>query len=240
MVIQPFIKGKILVNNLQKVGGIAALSQAMIYVLAFVFFGAIWDFPSDADILQKLAFLKENQVILTIVNLIMYVVFGIFLAVLVLALHQRLTINNAVLSQTASVFGLIWVGLVIASGMIANIGLGAIVELSVKEPEQARSLWLAVNVIVEGLGGGNEVVGGLWVLLLSVAALKSKALSKKVNYLGLFVGVAGILTVYPAEILTEIFGLGQIVWFAWLGLIMLFEPVGLTNDSDNQVLTQAR
>ncbi|NQZ28168.1 MAG: hypothetical protein HRT55_17845 [Colwellia sp.] len=34
-------------------------------------------------------------------------------------------------------------------------------------------------------------------------------------------GLAGILTIYPAEVLTEIFGLGQIVWFVWLGKIML-------------------
>lgn len=227
-------------NNFQKMGGVAAILEAIIYVSAFVFWGAVWDSPpSGADVVQKLAFLKENQVILTIVNLIMYVVFGIFLAVLVLALHDRLKDNAKVLSQTASVFGLIWVGLVIASGMIANIGLGNVIELSVKEPEQARSVWLAVKSIVEGIGGGNETVGGLWVLLLSIAALKGNALSTKLNYLGVFVGLAGIFTVYPADILTEVFGLSQIVWFTWLGIIMLLEPSKLTNRSSKKGLTHA-
>ncbi len=226
-------------NNFQKMGGVSAILLAIIYVSAFVFFGAVWDFPSGADVAQKLAFLKENQVILAIVNLIMFVVFGIFLAVLVPALHERLKGNAKALSQIASVFGLIWVGLVIASGMIANIGAGAVIELSIKEPEQARSLWLAVNTIVEGIGGGNETVGGLWVLLLSIAALKGNALSTKLNYFGVFVGLAGIFTVYPAEILTEIFGLSQIVWFTWLGIIMLREPSRLTNRSGEKVLTHA-
>ncbi|MDB1125112.1 hypothetical protein [Vibrio algarum] len=153
----------------------------------------------------------------------MYVVFGIILAVLVLALHERLKGNAAALSQTASIFGLIWVGLVIACGMISNIGLRSVIELSGKEPEQARSVWLAIDSVTEGIGGGNEIVGGLWVLLLSIAALKSNAFCKKLNYLGLFVGVAGIFTVYPADILTEIFGLSQIIWFSWLGYIMLVE-----------------
>lgn len=211
-------------NNLQKFGGMAALLEATIYVSAFVFFGAVWDFPSDVGVTQKLAFLKENQATISIVNLIMYVVFGIILAVLVLALHERLKDKARALSQIASVFGLIWVGLVIASGMIANVGLGTVIELSVKEPEQARSVWLAVDAIVEGIGGGNEIVGGLWVLLLSAAALKGNALSNKLNYLGLFVGLAGISTVYPADILTEVFGLSQVVWFSWLGFIMLAEP----------------
>ena len=213
-------------DNLQKLGGLAALSMAIIYVSAFIFFAAFWDYPpSGASTLQKLAFLEENQEILTIVNLMMYVVFGVFLAILVIALHERLKGNAKALSQTASVFGLLWVGLVIASGMIANIGLGNVIGLSLKEPELARTVWLVVNTIVEGMGGGNEIVGGLWVLLLSIAAIKADDLSRKFNYLGIFVGFFGILTIYPAEILTEVFGLSQIVWFSWLGLIMLKQPL---------------
>lgn len=208
-------------NKLQKVGGVFAIFEAIIYVSAFVFFGAFWNFPTDADSVQTFAFLAENQVTLSIVNLIMYVLFGIFLAVLVLAINERLKSNTPTLSQIASIFGVVWVGLVIASGMIANIGLSAVLELSTKEPEQAMTVWRAIYSVVEGVGGGNEVVGGLWVLLLSFAALKGDELSKRLNYLGLFVGIVGILTVYPAEVLTEIFGVSQIVWFSWLGAVML-------------------
>jgi hypothetical protein len=210
-----------MLNNLQKIGGVAALVEAAIYISAFVFFGAFWDFPLDANNTQIFAFLTNNQTILSIVNLTMYVIFGCVLAVLVLALHHRLKIKAPALSQAASAFGLVWVGLVIASGMIANVGLGAVIDLSVKNAEQAMTVWIVINTIVEGLGGGNEVVGGLWVLLLSVAALKINELPKLLNYLGLFIGFVGILTIYPAEILTEIFGLGQIVWFSWLGVTML-------------------
>ena len=207
--------------NLQKSGGVAALSEAIIYVSAFVFFGAFWNFPAGGDSVQKLAFLADNQVILSIVNLTMYVLFGVFLAVLVLALHERLKGNAPALSQTASVFGVVWVGLVIASGMIANVGLGTVIELSAKDPEQAMTVWITINSVVEGVGGGNEIVGGIWVLLLSIAALKSNELPKILNYLGFLIGLAGILTIYPADVLTEIFGLGQILWFAWLGCHML-------------------
>lgn len=208
-------------NNLQKAGGIAALLESIIYMSAFIFFGAFWNFPADADSVQKLAFLAENQGVLSIVNLIMYVIFGISLAVLVLALHERLKGNASSLSQIASVFGFVWVGLVIASGMIANIGLAAVLELSAKDPEQAMTVWRAIYSVVEGLGGGNEIVGGLWVLLLSFAALKGNEPPKTLNYFGLFVGIVGILTIYPAEVFTEIFGISQIVWFSWLGVTML-------------------
>ncbi|WP_394391525.1 hypothetical protein [Shewanella woodyi] len=108
--------------------------------------------------------------------------------------------------------------------MIANIGLAAVIDLSTSNAEQAKTLLVVVNTIVEGLGGGNEVVGGLWVLLLSIAGLKINELPKLLHYLGLFIGSVGILTIYPAEILTEIFGLGQIIWFSWLGVAMLKTP----------------
>ena len=208
-------------NNLQKLGGIAALFEAVIYISAFVFFGAFWNYPVSASDADTFVFLSNNQLILSIVNVTMYVIFGLFLAVLVLALHQRMKTKAPLLSQTASVFGVIWVGLVIASGMVANIGLASVIDLSTKNTDQAMTLWIVINTLVEGLGGGNEVVGGLWVLLLSVAGLKVVELPKLLNCFGLFIGFVGILTIYPAEILTEIFGLGQIIWFSWLGVIML-------------------
>lgn len=208
-------------NNLQKFGGVAALCEAAIFISAFVFFGAFWNYPVNADDAEKFVYLSNNHTILSIVNLAMYVLFGVFLAVLVLALHQRIKDKAPNLSQLASVFGIVWVGLVIASGMIANIGLSAVIDLSAKNTEQAMALWVVINTIVEGLGGGNEVVGGLWLLLLSVAGLKAFELPKLLNCFGLFIGFVGVLTIYPAGILTEIFGLSQIVWFAWLGVWML-------------------
>lgn len=43
-------------NNLQKLGGIAAILEAAIYIAAFVFFGMFWDYPLNADDAQKLFF----------------------------------------------------------------------------------------------------------------------------------------------------------------------------------------
>lgn len=85
-------------EHLQKSGGVAALFEAAIYILAFVFFGAFWNFPADADSVQKFTFLAENQAVLSIVNFIMYVLFGIILAVVLLVLHERLKMNAPILS----------------------------------------------------------------------------------------------------------------------------------------------
>ncbi|GAA6173411.1 hypothetical protein NBRC116592_30810 [Colwellia sp. KU-HH00111] len=208
-------------GSIQKYAGCAAIGQAVIYITAFIFFGAFWHYPVNADNVQKLVFLSDNQLSISLIYFTMYVLFGLFLSVLVLGLHHRLKSEASTLSQMAAIFGIIWVGLVIASGMIANIGLGAVIDLSDKNPEQAISLWITINTIVEGLGGGNEIVGGLWVLLVSVAGLKSNEFPKWLNSFGLFIGGVGVLTLYPTDILTEIFGLGQILWFSWLGVNLL-------------------
>ena len=101
------------------------------------------------------------------------------------------------MAQTATVFGLIWAGLIIASGMIFNIGMDNVVDLFGTDPAQAATVWLAIESVFEGMGGGNEIVGGIWILLVSWAALRAGEFSRILNYLGLVLGVAGILSAVP-------------------------------------------
>ena len=95
------------------------------------------------------------------------------------------------------------------------------------DSSQAATVWLALSAVEDGLGGAIELPGGLWVLLLSWAALRAGGLPRALNYLGVVIGVAGILTVVPAlEVLAAVFGLGFIVWFAWVGMVMLRSSPG--------------
>lgn len=73
------------------------------------------------------------------------------------------------------------------------------------------------------MGGGNEVVGGLRTLLVSLAALRTGLLHRAVNYLGVVVGVAGVLSAVPAlgEIGGGVFGPTRIVWFVGIGIPLL-------------------
>ncbi|MEM8533032.1 MAG: DUF4386 family protein [Chloroflexota bacterium] len=214
----------------QKMGGIAAIYQAAAYVAGMVFFLLVMDYTGVVDPVQRVALLADNQLSLYIMNLVIYVVFGIFLVVLTLALHERLKTNAPSLMRTATAFGLIWAGLVIASGMVANIGTGVVVDLYETDPTQAAMIWLAIDTIVEGIGGGNEIVGGLWVLLVSWAALQTDGLPRVLNYLGLVIGLAGIVSAIPAfgDLGGIIFGLGQIVWFVWLGFVLLLSKTQAT------------
>jgi len=213
-----------MMQNSQKMGGIAALYAAAAYLFAMVGYLLILDILGVVDPVQKVALLVDNQAFLYILNLFVYVVWGVFMVVLALALYERLKAGSPAIMQTATAIGIIWACVVIASGMVANIGMETVVDLYGKDPAQAATVWLAIESVVDGLGGtGGEILGGLLVLLVSWAALRAGEFPRALNYIGAVIGVAGILSTVPAlyGVLGPLFGVVQIVWFIWLGIIML-------------------
>jgi hypothetical protein len=223
-----------MMESLQRVGGVAALIMAATWVVGFaVFLGVLAPagyFDEGINHVEKATILADNEILVSIGYLVPFVVFGIFLVVLALALYDRLKAGLPAMAQTATIIGLIWAGLVIASGMVANVGIGRVVDLHGSDPEQAGSVWLAIETVVLGLGGGNEIAGGVWVLLIAWVALRAGELPRALNYLGMVAGGAGILTVVPVlevlgavEALGLVFGLGLLVWFVWLGIVLLRE-----------------
>src|SRR5665647_1147062 len=118
--------------------------------------------------------------------------------------------------------GLIWACMLVASGLVFNYGAAAVVDLYEKSPAQAVSAWQAIEPVAQGLGSAQgELLGGLWVLLVSVAALRTAALPKALNWLGILTGTAGIASVIPVLLNARlVFGMLQIVWFIWVGIAM--------------------
>jgi len=210
-------------KTLQKYGGFSALYMAVAHLIGIVLFLVVLDYLSITDPAQKVALNVDKQMVIFSTNLLMYVIFGVFLIVLSLALYDRLKSGAPALMQVATVIGIIWAGLLIASGMVANAGLTTVVAQYTKDPAQAALTWQGIETVANGLGNANgEILGGLWALLVSLAALRSGGLPKGLNILGLLVGALGIITIMPVlNDLTGVFGLGQIIWFIWLGFVLL-------------------
>ena len=211
-------------TKLQQLGGVAALFEALAYIAGFAFMFTVLQpaLAGAATPAHKLAAVLAMAGWYQAWNIVIYVLFGVFLVLLVVALHERLGPGAPALMKVASAFGLIWSGLVIATGMLANVALGAVGRLHSADPRGATLAWQTLNAVQEGLGGGVELVGGVWVLVVSLAAQRTGALPAWLNYLGMAIGVTGILTVIaPLGELGAVFGLGQIVWFTWLGMVML-------------------
>ena len=210
-------------KTLQKSGGIAALFMAISHLIGLVIFIGVLDYISITDPAQKLAMNIDKQAVIFSTNLLMYVFFGFALIVLSLALYDRMKSGVPALMQVATAIGIIWAGSLIASGMVANAGLTTIVALYAKDPTQAALTFQAIESITNGLGNANgEILGGALTLLVSLAALRTGGLPKGLNILGLLVGAVGIITIIPAlNAMVAVFGLGQIIWFVWLGIVLL-------------------
>ncbi len=209
-------------DNWRRIGGMAALFQALAYLVGFGFMLGVMGpaLAGKTSPAEQLHTVLGMAALFKAWNGVIYIAFGAVLVVLVIALHERLAAS--MIMKIGSSFGLIWAGLVIATGMIANIGLDLVAKLYATNPPQATLAWQTLSAVQDGLGGGVELVGGLWLMLASVAALQAGVYRKGLHYLGIAVGTAGVLTVIPPlKELGAVFGLGQIAWFIWLGVSFL-------------------
>lgn len=210
-----------------RAGGVAAVVQAATFVFGFAIYGTViasGDYANPAvAAVRHVAFLADNQVVLQAWYTVIYLVFGAALVVLAPAVGDRLRSHTPTLARAATVFGLIWATLMFAAGMTAIIGGDMVVALHGSDPAQAAALWTTVNLVIEGLGGGIELVGGSWIFLTGIAGLRARVFPTWLNRIGVIAGAAGIAStaLVATDIVTSVFGLGCIVWFAWLGAYML-------------------
>jgi hypothetical protein len=209
--------------KLQKLGGWAGLVHALAYVVSMVI-GATLILPArGAGQEQYVAFMAGNPAVVYLWNLVAYWVAAVALVLMVLALYERLKAAAPTAAQVAAVFGLIWAALIIGSGNLMLRDTGVIAGLYAKDPAQATATWVTLEAVENGIVSGNEVVGSLWVLLVSLTAWRVGALGRALNVAGVVISLAGLLTVIPPlfDVMIIIFGPGMIVWSAWMGLALL-------------------
>ncbi len=210
-------------NNLQKIGGISALIHAAAYLIGIGLYLAVLSPILDAPPAQYLAMLGDYQNLMYLWIFIAYLVAGVCLVAVSLALNERLKDGLPALAQISTVLGLIWACLIIGSGNLMLYGFLKIADLYALDPAQAKTVLLTLQIVEDGLVSKTEFIGGTWALLVSYTALKMGALPKALNFLGLVIGLAGILSVIPAfnEVGAMIFALSMIVWFIWVGIVLL-------------------
>lgn len=209
--------------GMQMAGGVAALYIAIAYLAAIPYFVFLVNYPGVVDPIQKVILLRDNYASMYWTHIVSFEFVALALIVVTLAIHQRLKELAPSTAQFATVVGLIRGGLLLASVMVFNHGMGVVVRLYATAPDQAVSAWQVIEPVAEALGGtGGDLLGGVWFLLLSGATLRAKLFPVALNWLGVGIGAAGILSVVPAlSGLEAAFGLLQIVWFLWLGIVMI-------------------
>jgi hypothetical protein len=211
-------------GRLGRIGGAAALLAAGTFAYGIAMFAtSLADYTDpDATPAESVDFLVGHQGQLLAWYIGIFIVFGAALVPLALALRQRLVAHAPILANTATVFAAIWAALMYATGMISNIGIEAVADLADTDPDRAASVWSAIDTVTNGLGGGNELVGSIWIGLISIAGFATARLPRWLNVTGVVTAIAGLVTVVPAfEAVEMVFGLGSIVWFVGAGITLL-------------------
>jgi hypothetical protein len=197
------------VKNLQKMGGLAALGHAAALVVGLILSFTVMFPLLDAAPDQTVKFLADHQALVTLWKLIVDGGAAITLVLMLLALHERLRAGSLALVSAAVVFGFLWAGLTVGNSDLMLHHFGVVANLGGSGPAQVAA-WTAL-------------ARSLWVLLLSLAAVRTGGSARAPGYLGVFLGIAGSLTMIPAlaEAMFMIFGPGMMVWSAWVGIVML-------------------
>ena len=166
-------------TRLQRIGGAAAVLAATTFAYGIVMFATTMvDYTDpDATPAESVDFLVDHQGSLLAWYIGIFIVFGAALVPMGLALRQRLAGAAPLLANAAMVFAAIWAALMYATGMISNIGIESVADLAETDPDRAVTVWSTIDTVTNGLGGGNELVGGIWILLVSIAGLFTAATS---------------------------------------------------------------
>ena len=213
--------------TLEKTGGLAALTCAATYLFGFALlvtllapqgFGS-----SEIDVGAVVAFIEARPGILITWNTVIYIVNALALAVLVVALHARLMGATPGWAAVARAFGLIWATLVLGAGMLANVTVERVGQLATTDAAAAADLWEVLHAVELGLGGGNEIAGGAWILTVSLAGLLGRSLGRIPAWIGIVTGASGLATILPplGDTAGAVFGLGAIVWFIAMGVVLV-------------------
>lgn len=213
--------------TLQRIGGLAALACAGTYIFGFVLLVTVMadvGFGSnDIDAATVVQFTVDHQTLMILWNSVIYVLNALALAVLVVALSRRMSAHSPDWGTFTLVFGVIWTTLVLGAGMIGNVTTERLAVLAPDDFEAAVAMWKTLHVVELGLGGGNEIAGGVWILSVSLAAMAYRSFGKVTLGLGILTGLGGFLTILPplGDVAGAVFGLGAIVWFIAVGITLL-------------------
>lgn len=197
--------------------GLAAAVCGLTYLIGLGMYATIFA-GSDLDAagtpsIRTIAFIVSNAGPLWLWYFTIYVVNGLALMMLVLALAER----DAPLWRRWIVgVGLLWSALVVAAGLVAVVALAGLPEIYRTAPSDAARHWHIANSLIEGVGGGTELLGALWALGIA----SGKALTQMQKGLAVVIGSAGLLTLHPAFAETggAVFGIGFMILFLWIAI----------------------
>jgi len=202
----------------KKLAAISAVYGGLSYIGGIFVYLQLLKYDSVSTAGEQLSIIGNNPVLVHITTLHIYVIFSFGIILLATYLYLKLKDQQQVLGLFSLVSGVIWSTLLIASGFI-TMGVTALLMNGTPVSELAAA-WQAIDIVSNALGGGNELIGGVFTGLVSLALYKAHYSSLATSLLGTVVFIGGIISALPylADVGIGIFVISQILWFftlAW-------------------------
>src|SRR3974390_1770785 len=206
--------------KLQKIGGIAAIGLALVFVAYRASFSVVMprlgistlsDWNNAAKVMAAFGAAPTTYFLFKLLDVIGSICFF----VMVIALQERLGTNARILNRILGLATAMACSVWIAAGTTQIIAVPA--AISANDPSAFRA---AIQIGL-GLSVAGDHIGG-WILLLTgIAAVMVKGvLPRLLSYFSILIGVLFILT-FAVNELGLVAALLTIVWGLWLGAVML-------------------
>jgi hypothetical protein len=203
---------------LKKLSIVSAVYGGLSYIGGMFVYLQLLNYSSANSASEQINIIGSNPILVHITTLHIYVIFSFGIILLATYLYLKLKDQKPVLGLLSLITGIVWATILIASGFI-SMAVTTLLMSGTTAIDLASS-WQTIDIISNALGGGNELIGGLFTGLLSLAMYKTHFSSKTTSILGLIVFVGGIISALPylVDIGIGIFVISQIIWFfslAW-------------------------
>lgn len=210
-------------RNRQTQGGVSALICASSFIVGLVLILLVApDFNDGPD--ERLRTLSKFSGFFQLWYFLIYVVFGVCLLILSIALLEPIKREHRPLEQITTLASYLWACYIFASGFIAIFSIEFLFANHFDFSVDMVEMWRDIYTVQMALGEGVEWVGGIWVILINTCLYLEKRFRTSVVYFGFFASFFGLLTLKPEwQEMGAIFGILQVVWFIWIGILLLRE-----------------
>lgn len=197
----------------KKLATISALYGGLSYIGGIFVYLYLLQYDSATSASEQLAIISSYPVLVHITTLHIYVIFSFGIIVLATYLYLKLKDKQPILGLLGLISGVIWATILIASGFI-TMGVTTLL-INGTPASELVSAWQSIDIIQNALGGGNELIGGVFTGLISLALYKARFGGVATSILGALVFIGGTVSALPylADIGIGIFVISQILWF---------------------------
>lgn len=194
---------------------VSAFYCGLAYIIGMLGFLLILQWPDTQA--EQLALLAESATTLHWLYVIVYQFWALAMLLLSVSFAHRFVAVHPVSSTLFIVLGGVWAALVLASGFLFNASLPHTLSLYAEDQQQAMQFWQQMGVIISALGGGNELVGGIWMAVAGYLLSQTTKKPKAIIVLSWLAALAGVSSAFPGfGNAGLVFGLVQILWFLLL------------------------